>query len=189
MHWNQFNCSIWVRSRRFACLVTWFCYHLIAKPGNKTGEPPWPDAYVVNTCMHVYWPMRNYVSNYPGKHKFGLCALCSVNKLTWWICGSTKIQSFDLKAQNTRYIAKSVLTQALSQQGDSNLLGPHIHTFPQIYVHIMYYQSCTKPNLVAKKWLPNLVTILHRLPKLVANISSQFRHRARCQFFCQMATN
>ena len=26
-------CCIWVRSRRFGCLVTWFCYHLIAKPG------------------------------------------------------------------------------------------------------------------------------------------------------------
>ena len=25
------------------CLVTWFCYHLIAKPGNKTGALPWPD--------------------------------------------------------------------------------------------------------------------------------------------------
>ena len=24
----------WVRSQRCACLVTWFCYHLIAKPGN-----------------------------------------------------------------------------------------------------------------------------------------------------------
>ena len=23
----------------WACLVTWFCYHLIAKPGNKTDAP------------------------------------------------------------------------------------------------------------------------------------------------------
>ena len=53
----------------------------------------------------------------------------------------------------------------------------------------LFKQSGTKPNLVAKNWLPNLVTILHRLPKLVANISSQFRHRACCRFFCQMATN
>ena len=27
---------IWVRSRNCGCLVTWFCYQLIAKPGNKT---------------------------------------------------------------------------------------------------------------------------------------------------------
>ena len=39
-------------------------------------------------------------------------------------------------------------------------------------VWILLQQSGTKPNLVAKNCLPNLVTILHRLPKLVANISS-----------------
>ena len=26
---------IWVRSRRYDCLVTWFCYQLIAKPGKR----------------------------------------------------------------------------------------------------------------------------------------------------------
>ena len=26
-------------------LVTWFCYQLIAKPGNKTATVPWPDPY------------------------------------------------------------------------------------------------------------------------------------------------
>ena len=35
--------SMWVKSRRCGCLVTWFCYHLIAKPGNKTASPKWPD--------------------------------------------------------------------------------------------------------------------------------------------------
>ena len=38
--------NIWVRSQRWASLVTWFCYHLIAKPGNKTGAPLWPDPYL-----------------------------------------------------------------------------------------------------------------------------------------------
>ena len=36
---------IWVRSGRWACLVTWFCYQRIAKPGNKTVPPSWPDPY------------------------------------------------------------------------------------------------------------------------------------------------
>ena len=36
---------IWVRSRNCGCLVTWFCYHLIAKPDNKTTAVPWPDPY------------------------------------------------------------------------------------------------------------------------------------------------
>ena len=37
---------IWVRSRNCGCLVTWFCYQLIAKPGNKTATVSWPDPYV-----------------------------------------------------------------------------------------------------------------------------------------------
>ena len=36
---------IWVRSRNCGCLVTWFCYQLIAKPGNKTAAVPWPDPF------------------------------------------------------------------------------------------------------------------------------------------------
>ena len=37
---------IWVRSWNCGCLVTWFCYQLIAKPGNKTAAVLWPDPYV-----------------------------------------------------------------------------------------------------------------------------------------------
>ena len=37
-------------------------------------------------------------------------------------------------------------------------------------------QSGTKPNLVAKIWLPTLLTICNGLPKLVANISSHIHH-------------
>ena len=37
--------NIWVRSRNWGCLVTWFCYQLIAKPGNKTAPVLWPDPY------------------------------------------------------------------------------------------------------------------------------------------------
>ena len=37
-------------------------------------------------------------------------------------------------------------------------------------------QSGTKPNLVAKIWLPTLVTICNGLPKLVAKISSHIDH-------------
>ena len=50
--------SIWVRSRRCGCLVTWFCYHLIAKPVNKTVAPSWPDPDIRKslfwrTCIKV----------------------------------------------------------------------------------------------------------------------------------------
>ena len=45
--------AIWARSRRCGCLVTWFCYQLIAKPGNKTAAPPWLDPYKLSyVCLH-----------------------------------------------------------------------------------------------------------------------------------------
>ena len=42
------NYWIWVRSWNCSCLVTWFCYHLIAKPGNKTAAVLWPDPYIID---------------------------------------------------------------------------------------------------------------------------------------------
>ena len=36
----------WVRSRNCGCLVTRFCYQMIAKPGNKTAAPSWTDPYI-----------------------------------------------------------------------------------------------------------------------------------------------
>ena len=49
--------TIWFRSRRCGCLVTWFCYQLIAKPGNKTAwaTPLWPETYdhCYQTCHWV----------------------------------------------------------------------------------------------------------------------------------------
>ena len=53
-----------------------------------------------------------------------------------------------------------------------------------------YYQSGTKPNLVAKIWPPNLVTICAWLPNLVANVSfNTWLTQVCCWFSCQMATN
>ena len=47
---------IWVRSRRCGCLVTWFCYQMIAKPGNKTAAPSWPDPSVFALSqMYLSW--------------------------------------------------------------------------------------------------------------------------------------
>ena len=44
--------SIWVRSRNCGCLVTWFCYQLIAKPGNKTATVLLPHPYMNIQCHH-----------------------------------------------------------------------------------------------------------------------------------------
>ena len=67
-----------VRLWRWSCLVTWFCYHMIAKPGNKTGTPSWPDPHAqlfwqISLCICILhhlsrggWNLshgRNYLSN------------------------------------------------------------------------------------------------------------------------------
>ena len=40
------------QSRRCHCLVTWFCYQLIAKPGNMTAATLWPELYIfLIKCM------------------------------------------------------------------------------------------------------------------------------------------
>ena len=36
------------------CLVTWFCYQLIAKPGNKTATVPWPDPSINLFYIYLY---------------------------------------------------------------------------------------------------------------------------------------
>ena len=53
--------GIWVRSRNCSCLVTWFCYQLIAKPGNKTATVPWPDGSISIGLRHAYMPLAIHV--------------------------------------------------------------------------------------------------------------------------------
>ena len=45
--WSTWIRNIWVRSRNCSCLVTWFCYQLVAKPGNKAARVPWPHPYII----------------------------------------------------------------------------------------------------------------------------------------------
>ena len=52
-----------VKSQNCGCIVTWFCYQLIAKPGNKIATVPWTDSHMYNhsdlvyifncTCLHL----------------------------------------------------------------------------------------------------------------------------------------
>ena len=51
----------WARSRRCACLVTWFCYQMIAKNGNKKAIPLWPGPHAIHPqiwfslCCALLW--------------------------------------------------------------------------------------------------------------------------------------
>ena len=56
--------NIWVRSRRCGCLVTWFCYQLVAKPGNKTAALPWPDPYICCDCFIFARSIIHLYSNF-----------------------------------------------------------------------------------------------------------------------------
>ena len=56
--------DIWVRSRNCGCLVTWFCYQLIAKPGNRTAAVSWPDPYVVWCLLTPCYIIQCAVGSY-----------------------------------------------------------------------------------------------------------------------------
>ena len=66
--------GIWVKSCRCGCLITWFCYQLIAKPGNKTATPPtsvarpicdfvWADSAVFIGSVNKYVYKLNVVTS------------------------------------------------------------------------------------------------------------------------------
>ena len=61
---------IWVRSRNYGCLVTWFCYQLIAKPGNKTVAVSWPDPY-------------NHIFHYIGEILFVCLLVFNIKGFLW----------------------------------------------------------------------------------------------------------
>ena len=82
----------WVRSRRWACLVTWFCYHLIAKPGKRTGTPLWPDPYITTakqstTNPRVLWEILLIWLHLLGVHYDNTdimwTSLCLKSWVTW----------------------------------------------------------------------------------------------------------
>ena len=60
------NMIIWVKSQNYGCLVTWFCYQLIAKPGNKTAAVPWPNPYT----HKFYQSCLFFISKCPRTGKF-----------------------------------------------------------------------------------------------------------------------
>ena len=60
---KYFILYIWVWSRRCGCLVTWFCYQMIAKPGNKTSAPSWPDPYIKPYKLYISIPISLSLCN------------------------------------------------------------------------------------------------------------------------------
>ena len=90
---------IWVRSRNCGCLVTWFCYQLIAKPGNKTATVPWPDPYA----------LPHYLVEICGS-LFNIQVDCYKSPLTWssrLLCVET-VDAFSLIRNRRCSVAKNI---------------------------------------------------------------------------------
>ena len=133
---------IWVRSRNCGCLVTWFCYQLIAKPANKTATVPWPDPYEM--CNFYDWAFNsidwtilydiNYVLN---KHRhegqFGPKAISSKG-MPRYNCSATLLNQSAVSIEllmsscGTNTIWKHAISQLLCQFGKSalNAIGESI---------------------------------------------------------------
>ena len=61
---------ILVRSRWWRCLVTRF-YQIIAKPGNRTGVPSWPDPYPIFNANTVFLELTLcFGIKFNGKYRF-----------------------------------------------------------------------------------------------------------------------
>ena len=67
-HWAQKKMCPWVRSWRYDCLVTCFCYPLIVKPGNKTAAPPWLNPYTMLWLAWSFIMSINLNSSPPGQN-------------------------------------------------------------------------------------------------------------------------
>ena len=55
--------DILVGLQKCSCLVTWFCYQMIAKPGNKTAALSWPNPYMIQSYYQWLWVMFSWADN------------------------------------------------------------------------------------------------------------------------------
>ena len=58
-----FDFVIWVGSWNWGYLVTWFCYQLIAKPGNKSTPVLSPDPYTIIAFSTKVYLLHNLLAN------------------------------------------------------------------------------------------------------------------------------
>ena len=79
---------IWVRSRMCGCLVTWFCYQLIAKPGNKTATPSWPDPYheILNLELLIIHLEAIYGKENMSEIKHYVLCVCGLHPNGYTLC-------------------------------------------------------------------------------------------------------
>ena len=94
--WFPLINSIWIRSRRWTFLVTWFCYHLIAKPGNKKGSLSWSDPYkrMMHLLSILWWAEKLAISARVWYlHFTGMCLFIITDMHFTWNCAFLSILS------------------------------------------------------------------------------------------------
>ena len=99
---------IWVRPRKCGCLVTWFCYQLIAKPGNKTAAVPWPRPYAgicADSHTTAYDNKQMKRCRYCPSHEYKLCLIIPLESTvlnsccmswSWRICIEITCMAFQI---------------------------------------------------------------------------------------------
>ena len=148
-----------------------------------------PDVLLLRSCpniccvCHCLWTSWNWGSGYvqyiPYNIHMVLVVLmpysmlvsCIYLPIFFRVASLTLGQSYDCPSVSEgtlKNIVKTYQFQTSTQQSIYHFLG-----CTTVWDNI---QSGTKPNLVAKIWPPNLVTICAWLPRLVANVSSKFQH-------------
>ena len=83
-----YSICIWVKSRNCGCLVTWFCYQLIAKPGNKTATVSWPDPYIPypSWLLNISFMVISLALEQSLMHSVSGAALKDISKYITRIC-------------------------------------------------------------------------------------------------------
>ena len=110
---------IWIRSGRCGCLVTWFCYHLIAKPGHKTASLSWPDLYIF---FHLFFRIELYIS--------------SVDMPPWTFMVSSWITETIMSATLNCTILITYKATAISYSPSMKYLMTRIHWQLVIWYHV-----------------------------------------------------
>ena len=102
----------WVKSWSCGSLVTWFCYQLLAKPGNTTAAPSWPEPfYKMFTQSALYQHIEIYLSlpayNKTWHHQW---SLASRSPVPLWLVGPLPPASHALYVHGTGPKGKSLFS-------------------------------------------------------------------------------
>ena len=150
---------MWVRSRKWACLVTWFCYHLIAQPGNKTGAPSWPDPY----CLFVNIWLSNLALTLTHWHIFkvtcvvnsaAMMDIAHIDSICWWWHTS------EAGGVNRCYIPRCWQRPSLKKWSTYISFAKHL-------IHVLrQFKACIMPGYVAPKCFGHF-NLIHTLLDLI----------------------